>query len=134
MDVRNRTRLPAPGVVNEQLRLNAERFIQQLFVIEIPAFPERAAGDIAHRMQPQRFQPPRRSRADAPEIRERPVAPELAAVTHLVQLGNTHAVTVRRNVLGFNVHRNLAEIEIRPNARRGGDAGRVQHLAQDLPA
>ena len=133
-DVRDRAWLPAPGVVNEKLRLHAERFIEQLLVIEIPALPERAAGNIAHRVHSQRFQPPHRARADTPEIRERPVAPEIAAVAHFVKLRNAHAVTVRRDVLCFNVHCDLAEIEIRPDARRGGDAGRMQHLAQDLPA
>ena len=54
------------------------------------------------------------------------------SVALLRQLGNADAVLVRRNAFGPDVHGDLAEIEVRPDARRGGDAGGLQHVQNDF--
>ena len=71
--------------------------------------------------------------AHAPEVRQRTVLPKQRAVAPLVKLRDAHAVLVRRNALGHHVHRDLAEIEIRPYPRRRRDARRVQHVEDHGP-
>ena len=51
----------------------------------------------------------------------------------VVQFGDTHAVAVGRNVLGDNIHRHLAQKQVGADARRGRDAGGVQHIENDFP-
>ncbi len=58
--------------------------------------------------------------------------PQQAAVAHLVQLRDAHPVPVGLDMLGDDIHRDLAQIEVTPDARGGGDAGRAQHVADDL--
>ena len=51
----------------------------------------------------------------------------------LVQFGDTHAVAVGGNVLGDNIHCHLAQKQVGADARRGRDAGGVQHIENDFP-
>ncbi|MPM92169.1 hypothetical protein SDC9_139304 [bioreactor metagenome] len=59
------------------------------------------------------------------------MAPKLAAIGFFIQLRNTHAVLVRCNMLSFNIHRDLAEIEVCPDACCGRDARGFQHVLND---
>ena len=108
LDVGNRGRLPAPGMVDEQLGVDAEGLVQQVLVV---VFPRPAAGtqrNIAHRVQPQLLQPPLVAAAHPPEVGQRGVSPQRLAVGLLVQFGDAHPVFIGGNVLGHNVHRHLA--------------------------
>ena len=59
------------------------------------------------------------------------MVPQVAAVALLVQFGDAHAVRVRLGVLGPDVHGDLAEVEVGPDARGGGDARGLQHVLDD---
>ena len=48
--------------------------------------------------------------------------PQKFPIALLIQLGNPHAVLVRFHVLRHNIHRHLAQIQIRPDPRRRRDA------------
>ena len=128
LDVLHPAGLPAPGVVDEELGVDAEHPVEQLLAVVFAGFPEGAAGDVAHGVEAGGFQLPGVALAHPPEVRQGAVIPELFSVTHFIQLGNTDAVLVRRNVLRHDVHGHLAEIEICTDARRGGDAGGSQDI------
>ena len=93
---------------------------------------QRAAGNVPHGVQTVGLQLFGVTAAYPPEIRERTVVPQVAAVAHLVQLRDTHTICIRLDVFGPNIHGDLAEVEIRADARRGGDAGRLQYILNDL--
>lgn len=58
--------------------------------------------------------------------------PEGAAVAHLVQLRNPDAVAIGGDVLGHDVHGDLAQIQIGADACRGRNAGGRQNIQNDL--
>ena len=60
------------------------------------------------------------------------MVPEQAAVAALVQLGDTHPVPVRLDVLGYNVHGNLAQIEVCSHTCGGRDTGSLKHIQNEL--
>ena len=68
--------------------------------------------------------------SNAPEIDQRPVFPQLAAIAHLVQLGDPHAVLIGRTMLGLNIHCDLGKIQVRADARCCRNAGRIEHIPQ----
>ena len=90
-----------------------------------------AAGNVAHGIQAVGFQLPGVASPYPPEIGEGPVIPQVAAVAHLIQLRDTHAIRIRLDVFGPDVHGDLAEVEVRADARRSGDAGGFQHVQDD---
>ena len=59
--------------------------------------------------------------------------PQKLPVFHLRELSDPHAVSVGRNVLGHDIHRNLAKKHIRPDPRRRRNARRVQHVLDQHP-
>ena len=61
------------------------------------------------------------------------MGPEGAAIAHLIQFCDADAVLIRWDVLGPDVHGDLGQIQIRPNARRSGDTGRLQNVEDDFP-
>ena len=118
--------LPAPRVVDEQLGVHAEQVVEHVLV------QKRLARDVAHRIKAAGFQAAGVAGAHAPEIRQRTVLPQEPSVAHFVQLGNAHAVFIRRNVLRADVQRDFAEVQVRADARRGRDAGCAQHVQNEL--
>ena len=78
-----------------------------------------------------RLEPAGDAAADAPEVRQRPVWPELPAEFHFIELCDAHAVFIGRNVLCHNVHGDLGEEQVRPDAGRRRDAGRFEYVADD---
>ena len=125
LDLCHRAGLPAPGVVDEELRVHPEEPVEEVLV------RQGAPGDIAHGVQPVGLQLLGVPTAHPPKIREGTVVPQVAAVALLVQLGDAHAVRVRLGVLGPDVHGDLAEVEVGTDARRGGDARGLQHVQND---
>ena len=122
LDRRDLCRLPAPGVVDQQLGIDAEGPVKGVLVLQTHA------GDVAHGEAAELFQPSRASRSDPPEIRQRSVAPELFPVALLIQLGDADAVLVRRDALCDDVHGDFCQIQVASDARRGRDAGFEKHL------
>ena len=50
-----------------------------------------------------------------------------------VYLKHADAVFIGGDMLRANVHGDLGQIQIRPNARRSGDTGRLQNVEDDFP-
>ena len=109
-------------MVDQDLPVNAEDPVEELLVLQ------GAQGDIAHGVEMRVHQAAGFARAELPEIRERPVIPEQAAIGALVQLRDAHTVPIGRGLLRHNVHRHLGEVQVRPDAHRGRDAGGGEHL------
>ena len=128
LDVRHGAALKAPGVVDEQLGVHPEQ-PEQLF---LPRAREGNARHIPHGGHAVLLQPPRDAPAYPPEVGEGAMVPVFLPVAALVQPGHPHAVFVRRAVLCLDVHGHLGQIQVRPDARRGGDAGGLQHLPHRL--
>ena len=125
LDGRDGAGLPAPRVVDEQLRILAEQAVEQLLILL------GAKRDVPHREHAVRLEPAGDAAADAPEVRQRPVWPELPAEFHFIELCDAHAVFIGRNVLCHDVHGDLGEEQVRPDAGRRRDAGRFEYVADD---
>ena len=110
-------------MINDELGIDAESFVQLSFVSL--AQPRH----IPHGEASECFESPRDSRSDAPEIRERSVTPEELPICIFIQLRDTHAVFVSRDVLRHDIHRDLCEIKVRSDACRGCDSC----FRQDFP-
>ena len=59
--------------------------------------------------------------------------PQQTAVGHFRQLGDTNAMLVRFDMLGHDVHGNLAEVQVWTDPRRSGNPCGLQHVQDDLP-
>ena len=125
LDLFDRAGLPAPGVIDQQLGVDAEK------PVEKPLVPHGLTGHIAHCEHVVRFELSADPLADAPKICQRTVIPQVLPVSEFVQLRDADAVLICGNVLGIDVHGDLAEIEIAADPCGGGDAGRVQHILYD---
>ena len=123
---------PAPGMVDEQLGIDAEQLIQKIFVMIILLFAKGAAGDIAHGIKSDGLQLFLITASDSPEIRKRPVIPQKSPVCHLIQLCNAHAVSVRLHMLCHDVHGHFAQIQIGADSGRSSDPGRIQDVLHDF--
>ena len=117
LDVRDGDGLPSPGVVNEQFRVDAEDPVQKVL---------RRVGNVPHRIDAVVREPPHGPAADAPEVGEGEVVPEEPPVPHLVQRADEV-----RGVLRHDVQRDLAQVQVRPDAAGGADAGRVVDVLHD---
>ena len=121
-DIAQARGLDAPGVVDEQLRVDAEQ------VVEIALVGQRHGGHVAHGVQAAALQRPGRAGADVPEIRQRAVGPEQQLVVRFVQLGDAHAVLVGGFLLRHDVHAHLRQVQVRADAHGGSDAGGIEHV------
>ena len=127
LDCRDGAGLPAPGVVDEEFRIDTEKPVQDFLSLQ------GAPRHVAHRVHPVRLQPGGDAPADPPEVRQGPVRPVFLPIGHFVQLGDPDAVLVGRRVLRLDVHRYLRQIQVRGDARRRGDMGGVQHVLDHPP-
>ena len=59
------------------------------------------------------------------------MCPEQSAITHLVQRRDAYTVGIRLHVFCYDVHCDLCEVEIRPDARGCRNACLVQYLADE---
>ena len=79
-DILHRHRLPAPRMVDDQLGVDAEGFVEPVLAIGV----ERGTRNVAQSEKLHRLELLRDAFTDAPEIRQRPVCPELFPEGHLV--------------------------------------------------
>ena len=128
LHVRDGAGLPAPGVVDQNLRVDPEQLVEQLLIVVICRLANGAPGDVPHGVQAVGLQPARVALAHPPEVRQRPVRPEQAAVALLRELGDADAVPVGPDMLGHDIHGNLGQIQVAPHSRRSGNAGGVQNI------
>ena len=133
LNVRNGAGFPAPGMVDEQFRVDTKQFIEQFLVVIICRLPDRTPGNISHGVQAVGFQLGGIAFSHPPEVGERTVGPEGAAIAHLIQFCDADAVFIGGDMLRANVHGDLGQIQIRPNARRSSDTGRLQNVEDDFP-
>ena len=116
-DVGHGGALPAPGVVDEQLRVDAEGLVQHALV---------GVGHLAHGLYAQPLQPPDRALAYAPEVRHGPVIPQRLPVAVFAEDADEVAC-----VLGDDVQSHLGQIQIAADAAGGGDAQGVFDICHD---
>ena len=57
--------------------------------------------------------------------------PQQAPVRRLVEFGDAHPVRPGRDVLGDDIHGNLGQVQVRPDAGGGGDAGLTEDIGYD---
>ena len=132
-DVPDRAGLVAPGMIDQELRIDPEEPIQQIFIMELPRLPQRASGHIPHGVHPIAFQLSRIPRPHTPKIRKRPVPPQKPPITQLVQLRDPHSILVRWDLLGHDVHSDFTKVKIGADPGGGRDPGLRQHLPDQLP-
>ena len=107
LDVLHRTGFPAPCVVDEKLRIDTELLIERLLG---------KMGDAAHGVDALAVEPRRDALCDAPEVGERRMIPQRLLKERLVEVPDAVGRLFRRDV-----ERDLGEIQIGADARRGGD-------------
>lgn len=90
-----------PSVVNQEFHVLAEKFEKRVLVCQ------RASSYISHREHTVFLELFRVTPANAPELRERRMAPALFSVAALIQVGYAHAVGVGRDALGDDIHGDL---------------------------
>ena len=125
LDIRYRHRLPAPCVVNDQLRVDPKGFIKFIFADWI----ERGTRYVAQGIKAHRFELFGDASADAPEICQRAMRPELFPKGRLIKRRNAHAVPVGLGLLGLDIHGDLGQKKIGADARCRRNAGIVQNVA-----
>ena len=115
-------------MIDEELRVDAEQLIEQIFIVEIPRPAQGTAGHVAHGIHAVLRQLLRVTAPHPPEICDGLMRPQQPAVSHLIQVRDAHAVPVRLDVLGHDIQRDLAKVHIGPDARRGCDACGIQNV------
>ena len=109
-------------MVDDEFGIDTKQLIEQFLIVQ------RQPRELSHRIDADGAEPCDDAAAEAPEVGHRLVVPQLPSVAHLVEFGNAYAILVGWNMLGDDIHRHLAEVEVGADARRGGDASRLQHL------
>ena len=97
-------------MIDEQLGVHAEQAVQKRLAEHIAFAAQGTARHVAHRIHTVRPQFFRIPFADAPEIGDRAVFPQLLAIALFVELGDAHAVFIGGHMLGDDIHRHLAEV------------------------
>ena len=113
--------LPAPGVVDQQLGVDAKQLIEQRLVIVFPDLPDGAPGDISHGVDADGLELFGIAFSRPPEVGQRAVHPKLSAVAHFIQLRDPDTALIRRDVFGHDVHSDLVKIEVCADPRSRGD-------------
>ena len=130
LDVGHGAGLVAPGMINENLCIHTKHPVE----LALAGRLEGAVGKFSQGEDAVFFQPSGSSVANAPEVGEGAVVPQLPSEFHLVQHRHPHSPLVGLRPLCQNVHGNLAQEEIGPNAHGGGDAGGLLNLLNDPAA
>ena len=125
-DFRDGAGFKAPGVVDQKLCIFSEKPIEQVFIFD------RAACDIPHREQSIFGKLSGIAVSDAPEVSERLMCPELLSECHFIEKSDAHAVFICREVLCYDIHCNLAEKKIRPDAGSSGDSCRIHDIENNF--
>ena len=120
LDIRDSDWFPAPGVVDQKLRVYSEQVIQEVFI---------SGGDIAHGADTKGVQPSGSAGADAPEICQGLVRPESFPVAFLGEFSDKVI-----GMFGGNIQSHLRQIQIRAYAAGGADAGLLVDILHDAKA
>ena len=120
--------LPAPGMVDQQLRVDPEQLIEQVLIMVIAGLSDGTPGYISHGIESVLLQLLLIAPAHSPEVCQGPVGPEQAAVGHLIELGDPYPVPVCRNMFGDNIHGHLCQVHIGADSGCGSDT----RLRQDI--
>ena len=59
--------------------------------------------------------------------------PETVAIALLIKPGNPYAVGIGFDMLGLDIHGNLAEVEVRSDTGSSGDSGLGQDIMDQFP-
>ena len=113
---------PSPRMVNQQLCIDTQHLVQHIFIVY------RASCHITHCKQSAICQPLCVAFSNPPEVGNRTVFPEGLSIAHLVQLCNPHTMFIRRYLLCYHIHCDLAEIQVASNPSRCRDTGGVQNI------
>ena len=125
---RNRTWLPAPGMIYQQFGIDTEQLVKQIFIVIIIRSAHRTTCNIAHRKQTDFFQFLCVSPTNSPKVGEGTVTPQLAAIAHFIQFSYTNPVFISRNMLCNDVHGNFGKVHIRTNTGCCSYTGRFQNI------
>ena len=112
-------------MVNYELGIHSEHMVKLLLPLRMGG----VEGHIAHGLHAVTLQFGSYAAANAPEIGQGAVLPQLLAVTHLVKLSYTHAVFIGLSVLGYYIHGHFGQIQVGADARGGCDAGYGEYVA-----
>ena len=123
--------LIAPGMIDQKLCIDAKQTVQQFFIVIISWLSNGAARDIAHRQHTMFLQLCRITAANPPEIGDGLMRPKFFTVADLVKLCNAGSIFIRLNVLRFNVHGNLCQIQIGADPSRRGNLCFCKNLLHD---
>ena len=115
-------------MVDQQLGIDTEQLVEQIFIVKRVRLADRAAGNIAHGVQSDLSELFGVAATDTPEIGQRLMIPKQLAITYLVERGDADTVRVRGNMLGADIHGDLRQIQIGADACRRGDTGFAQNL------
>ena len=118
LDLLDGAGLDSPGMVDEQLRVDAKLVVEHLLGEQ---------RHLAQAARPHRREAPRESRPYAPYVGDGAVRPDEALEALLVELPD-----VVRGVLCRDVERHLGEKEVGPDARRGADSRLAAHERDEL--
>ena len=133
LHVRDGAGFPAPGVVDQDLRVHPEQLVQQFLVVVVRVLSDGAPGNVSHGVEAIGLQLVGVALAHPPEVGEGPVIPKQLPIGHLIQLGDPHPERVGLDLLGHDVHGDLGQVQVRAHARRGGDAGGFQDIQDHGP-
>ena len=109
-----------------------DHLVEQFLIIEIFIFSERATGNVPHCTESYTVQLLGIPTPYSPKVRQGLVIPEFLPITHLIQFPDANAVFVRRDMLGNDVHGNLAEIKIRPDSGSRRNSGLPKYVLNHL--
>ena len=113
-------------MVYEELRILSEEPVEQVLILF------RLPGHITHGIHAVALQLPGIALPHSPEVRKGSVVPELLPVAFLIQLCDTHAILICRDMLCHDIHGHLAEVQVAAYAGRSRDTGLRKHLQDDL--
>ena len=103
-------------MIDQYFAVDSKCLVKPLFIVL--ALP----GDIAHGKEEGILQPLCLSGSHHPEISQRLMAPQKVAVAFLVQFSDADTVLIRRHLFGDDIHTDLGEIHIGPDANCGGNS------------
>ena len=133
LDIGNGAGFPAPSVVDQKFRVDTKQPVQQLLVVKIGRLADGAAGDVAHGVQPMAIQLAGIALAHPPKVGQGFVPPQQLPIGHLVQCGNAHAILIRTDVFGDNIHSDFGQVQIGPQPGSGRDAGGFENVQNNGP-
>ena len=115
-------------MVDKKLGVHTEQFVQKIFIAVGIGRTHGTQRNVPHCVYAVFFKLFGVPFADPPKIGNGSMFPKLTAVGHFVKLCNPHAVFIGGNFFSNDVHSDFAKIQIRTNARRGGNPRRGKNV------